>query len=260
MDLDGSQSFSLTSFVNRVNVHLLVFDSSAASCRSVVLEITKKATEFMFREKSALHPRNTLQAAKVHNCLLDCHYDMWTRFPVLPAVQRQTKTQAMQKEKLLLFVTNDIHYPFSLYFSRMIRTFEQKTRKPIGNELHSISVNATTLESFKDEILADVEQNISRYRSGEWLVDLLCLIPIHIAIARDNRFIPLKDGVSSAAYEKSLLGAEMSAVVDSISFGWYEPILQSYMSTKVSSCTELGSWNIAHRQPTPARESCLLNG
>ena len=67
------------------------------------------------------------------------------------------------------------------------------------------------------------------------MVDLFCLIPIHIAIARENRFIPLKDGVWAPDTEKALLGAEMGRIVDTLSFGWYESIFQSYMAMKVSA-------------------------
>ena len=45
--------------------------------------------------------------------------------------------------------------------------------------------------------------------------------------------MPLKDGVSSAEHEHSLLGAEVSQIVDAISLGWYESIFQSYMAQKV---------------------------
>ena len=65
------------------------------------------------------------------------------------------------------------------------------------------------------------------------MVDIFCLIPIHIAIARENRFLPLKDGVWSLEAERALLGAEIGRIVDSLSFGWYESIFQSYLSTKV---------------------------
>ena len=46
-------------------------------------------------------------------------------------------------------------------------------------------------------------------------------------------FLPFKDGVSSAAYEHSLLGAEVTQIVDALSLGWYESIFQSYMAQKV---------------------------
>ena len=59
-------------------------------------------------------------------------------------------------------------------------------------------------------------------------------IPIHIAITKENRFIPFKDGVSSAELEKSLLGADVGRIVDNLSFGWYESLFQSYMVSKVA--------------------------
>ena len=74
---------------------------------------------------------------------------------------------------------------------------------------------------------------VSRYLVGEWLVELLCLIPIQIAVCRGNMFVPLADGVLSSDLERSLLGAELGKIVDKLSFGWYESIFQSYLATKV---------------------------
>ncbi|KAH9023376.1 hypothetical protein EDB85DRAFT_2184321 [Lactarius pseudohatsudake] len=79
----------LTSIVNRDNIHLVGLDLNSRTCRSVVLDITQKATEFTFQERrlkaSSLHVNQT-----IHNCLIDCHGDVWTRFPVVPAVKRRT--------------------------------------------------------------------------------------------------------------------------------------------------------------------------
>ena len=74
----------------------------------------------------------------------------------------------------------------------------------------------------------------SEFRAGEWLVDLLCLIPIHIAVAQNDRFVPLKDGVHSSEFERTLLGATVEQVTDRLSFGWYESIFASYMASKVN--------------------------
>ena len=82
-------------------------------------------------------------------------------------------------------------------------------------------------------------QEVSHFKAGEWLVDMLCLIPIHLAVARDNRFVPFKDGVWSLELERSLLGATIEQVIDSLSFGWYESIFQSYMSKKVHMATSM---------------------
>ena len=230
VDLDSAL---LTSIVNRNNIHLVGLDLNTRSCRSVILEITRKATEFTFQERrskaSSRHCKQT-----VHNCLIDCHGDVWTRFPVVPAVKRHTITSSSQRrQKTLLFVTDDHQRPFSSHFSDIISAFERTSRKPTGDELKSIVVSARPFPSFSKDFLSSPDWPVSRFRAGEWLADLLCLIPIHIAITHENRFVPLKDGVVSPQLEKSLLGAEVNRIVDSLSLGWYESIFQSYWASKV---------------------------
>ncbi|KAF8119658.1 hypothetical protein EV363DRAFT_1495120 [Boletus edulis] len=53
--------------------------------------------------------------------------------------------------------------------------------------------------------------------------------------AKNNRFVPLKDGAYSPDLERSLLGADVNRIVDSLSFGWYESLFQSYMASRVVS-------------------------
>jgi len=186
----------------------------------------------MFQEKGVKHGCSD---STVHNCLIDCHIEVWTRFPVVSAVRRQTITSSSKRHpKMLVFVTDRNHQSFASYFSGMIEMFERTTQKPTGDELRGIQVSAITFDSITTELAAD-QWRVSRFRAGEWLVDCLCLIPIHIAITKENRFIPLKDGVSSAELEKSLLGAEVGRIVDSLSFGWYESLFRSYMASKVFS-------------------------
>ena len=230
VDLDAAL---LTSIFNRNNIHLVGLDLDSQSCRSVVLDIAQKATEFTFQEGrskgSSRHGKQT-----THNCLIDCHRDVWTRFPVDPAVKRLTMVSPSQRrKKTLVFVTDDHRRPFSSYFSNIISAFEKTSRKPTGDKLNSISVSARPFSTFVPKFLSSPDWPVSRFRVGRWLADMLCLIPIHIAIARENRFLPLKDGVISPALEKSLLGAEVNRIVDSLSFGWYESILQSYWASKV---------------------------
>jgi hypothetical protein len=227
------ESALLTSIVNRSNIHLVGLDLDSGSCRSVVLDITRKATEFTFEERGSKGPSSHGKQT-VHNCLIDCHKDVWTRFPVVAAVRRQTITTSSQRQqKTLVFVTDDHRRPFSSHFSDMISAFEQTSRKPTDGELTSIKVSARPFPSFTQEYLSSSDWPVSRFRAGEWLADLLCLIPIHIAITQENRFVPLKDGVLSPQMEKSLLGAEVNRIVDSLSLGWYESIFQSYWATKV---------------------------
>jgi hypothetical protein len=236
----------LTSIISRNNIHLIGLDLESRSCRSVILGITRKATEFTFQERRSKAPSGHGKHT-VHNCLIDCHADVWTRFPVVPAVKRRTITSSSERQqKTLVFVTNDDRRPFSSHFSDIIHTFERASRKPTGDELRGISVSARTFPSFAQRFLSSPDWSVSRFRAGEWLADLLCLIPIHIAITHENRFVPLKDGVMSAQLEKSLLGAEVNKIVDSLSLGWYESIFQSYWASKVRV-----SLSICLERPSP---------
>ncbi|KIJ64834.1 hypothetical protein HYDPIDRAFT_111462 [Hydnomerulius pinastri MD-312] len=222
-----------TSLISRTSVHLVTLDFSAHACQSYVLDITRKVTEFMFRERGVRGPslRNTNTTA--HNCLIDCHSEVWTRFPVLSAVQRETiSSSSLRSPKTLVFVSDRDFPMFAPHFADMIHTFERTTKKPTGDVLKSIRVSAASFVVFSKELCGNTSWNVSQYRAGEWIVDILCLIPIHIAITKENRFIPLKDGVYSPDLEKSLLGADVNRIVDSLSFGWYESLFQSYMASK----------------------------
>ncbi|KAI0302831.1 hypothetical protein B0F90DRAFT_1809754 [Multifurca ochricompacta] len=224
---------TLTSMVSRGRIFLLGLDIEAGFVKSIAINITKKLTEFMFKENSGKNASDNGARLTLHNSLLDCHAEVWSRFPVLAAVKRRTVTSSSErKPKSLTFIANNHSQPFESYFSDLIQTFERTTRKPTGDELRRIKVSAIRFESFRDKVLLESEWDASRYRVGEWLVDVLCLIPIHIAVCRENRFVPLADGVLSADLERSLLGAEVSKIVDKLSFGWYESIFQSYLATK----------------------------
>jgi hypothetical protein len=160
--------------------------------------------------------------------------EVWTRFPVVPAVKRRTITSLSERRpKSLTFITENPSLPFASYFSDLIQGFVKATRKPTGDELRGIKVSSSGSESFHSKTAFDPSWDVSRYRVGEWLVDLFCLIPIHIAVCRENRFVPLANGVISADLERSLLGADVNQIVDKLSFGWYESIFQSYMASKV---------------------------
>ena len=231
----------VTSMVSRGRVFLLSFDIDAQCVNSVAIGITRKVTEVIFQEKGSRNASKNGTGSTQHNNLLDCHKEVWTRFPVLPAVKRRTITSSSERcPKSLTFITESPTLPFASYFSDLIQGFVKATRKPTGDELRGTKVSAIDFESFRDKTTFDPSWNISRYRVGEWLVDLLCLIPIHIAVCRENRFVPLANGVISADLERSLLGADVSQIVDKLSFGWYESIFQSYMASKVCPPTSVG--------------------
>lgn len=232
----GSSTIVLTSMVNRNSIHLVGLDPVDGRCQSFALDISRKVTEFTFKEKGVKGSSSQAQThATAHNCLIDCHSDVWTRFPVVPAVQRQTMQSSSRVERRLTFFTDYAHDRFAPHFADLIRTFELRTKKPTGDVLKTTRILTTLIEQFVSDIGTGIDWDVSQFHLGEWLVDVLCLIPIQVAVTRDNRFLPLRDGVMSAELEKTLLGADVGRIVDSLSLGWYESIFQSYMASKVST-------------------------
>ncbi|TFK93593.1 hypothetical protein K466DRAFT_91996 [Polyporus arcularius HHB13444] len=220
----------VTSFFASSNVHLMSLDRDENLLRSISLTITRKDTEFSFREEGDRLGSRPGDQTQIHNSLVDCHAELWTRFPVVPAVRRATTTSsfALRRPRCLTFVSDESRKPVATHFAALIQTFERTTRKPVGDELKNIYITSVDHSTF----FSALPFVSSTFCAGEWITELLCLIPIQIAMTKDNQFIPLKDGVWSTDFETSLLGAEVAHIVDSISFGWYESIFQSYLATK----------------------------
>jgi hypothetical protein len=220
--------------VDRRRIFLMGLDTNSGSVQSVAIKITNSRTKLMFRENDNGDAPNNGMCHTLHNSLLDCHAEIWSRFPVVATVERRTLTSLSERQpKSITFIAENHSQPFESYFSDLIRTFERTARKPTGDELRLIKVSAKEFSTFQDEVIKNSDWDVSRYLVGEWLVDLLCLIPIHIAVCRENRFVPLADGMLSSDLERSLLGAKVTEIVDKLSFGWYESIFQSYLATMV---------------------------
>ncbi|KAG8795909.1 hypothetical protein FRC12_008164 [Ceratobasidium sp. 428] len=217
----------VTSFEGRNRIHVLSFSTERKAMVSTALQVKQKITEFSFRSNKS-QSTSTI-AETVNSCLLDCHMEVWTRFPVVPAVLRSTLVLSHGREpRRLIFASQGKLDEADSYFARMITKFEQTTRKPMDGPLSTISVAASSASP--RALVQDFA--CSKFLLGGFVVELLCLIPLHLAITRDNRFIPLKDGVWDPVHESSLLGADVPTIIERLSLGWYESLLQSYMATK----------------------------
>ncbi|KDQ16740.1 hypothetical protein BOTBODRAFT_53828 [Botryobasidium botryosum FD-172 SS1] len=239
----GATSFSITSYAHRSCVHFLCLCPESQKCWSYALDITKKVSEFSFRANgNGEGGQSNLDKAARNNCLIDCHADVWSRFPVVAAIKRSTLTSAGRCPPSIVFATDRDHDQYTRYFDNLIRAFERTKRKPTNHLLDDIQIHASPLLSLKTHGL---HSGVSVFKFGEWFVELFCLIPIHIAITSSNRFIPLKDGVYSSDYERSLLGADVGKIIESLSFGWYESIFRSYMATTpVKVVTSMGEQSV----------------
>jgi hypothetical protein len=153
----------LSPIANRNNIHLICLDIDSRSCRSVVLDITRKATEFAFQARGS---KGLLRHGKqtIHNCPIACHKDVWTCFRVVAAVKRQIITSSSQwRQRTLVFVTDDHRRPFSSHFKDMITDLERTSRKPTGDESKSIQVSARTFPSFVQDFISSPDWPVSRF-------------------------------------------------------------------------------------------------
>ncbi|KAI9455179.1 hypothetical protein BJY52DRAFT_1224795, partial [Lactarius psammicola] len=168
---------------------------------SIAIDITKKVTEFMFKEKGNKHTPNTRPTQAQQGL------DTLPRSPSREAPHNH-HSLSERRQKTLTFIAENHTKPFASYFSDLVQTFERTTRKPTGDELSGIKVSAAQFRPFWDRELS----------ASDWM----CLAII----------CSLGEWVLSAELERSLLGAEVNQIVDKLSFGWYESIFQSYLALK----------------------------
>lgn len=169
----------VTAMVNRSSVHVMSLDTSNKACSSLALDITKKITDFTFREHGGAGSSKGKSANTLHNCLIDCHEDVWTRFPVLAAVQRQAilSSDGRCTPKLVFVVDREEHHQhISPHFLEMKHRFHQKTHKPLSSDLKNLEVIAQDFNQF----LHSPDWDKSTFCVGEWLVSIICLVCIPV--------------------------------------------------------------------------------
>ena len=142
----------------------------------------------------------------MNNCLIDCHAEVWTRYPVWSPIRHETFPGSQHQRRSITFICTQRPEAFKPYFDDMIRDFERSTRKPTNRQLANIDVKGVSTNI--------LETHVSQIQAGDWLATLFCLIPIHIAITSQNRFIPLKDGVLSSKFEDGILGFDVSQIAN----------------------------------------------
>ena len=165
----------VTSMVNRANIHVISLDTTSKACSSLALDITKKITDFTFREHGEVGLSKRKSANTLHNCLIDCHEDVWTRFPVLAAVQHQTILSSHGRcSPKLVFVMDgrEHHQHVGPHFLEMKHRFHQKTHKPLSNDLRNMEATAQDFDQF----LHSPDWDKSVFCVGEWLVNIICLV------------------------------------------------------------------------------------
>jgi hypothetical protein len=160
----------ITRLEGRGRNHVISFSNATHSVSSVALQVKQKTTEFSFRSDRG--DSKTAAVETFNNSLIDCHFEVWTRFPVVPAVSRATLSAVSRQPRKLAFRSSASLGELGDYFARMISTFERTTRKPMDGSISSMSVFSTV------DGEASFAGGISEFLLGSFIVELLCLIPL----------------------------------------------------------------------------------
>jgi hypothetical protein len=162
----------VTSFEGRDRIHVLSFSSDTKTIESTALRIQRRSTAFGFHADQTETGDDVVET--INNCLVDCHVEVWSRFPVVPAVPRATLSSRGRASRQIIFVSPASMDQLIEHFAQTIELFKDETRKPVGKVLETISV---VTSSDPPAMVVDAVPG-SSFGLGGFIAELLCLIPI----------------------------------------------------------------------------------
>ncbi|CAH1771459.1 3102_t:CDS:2, partial [Entrophospora sp. SA101] len=83
---------------------------------------------------------------------------------------------------------------FEKYVVSMFNELKKKTKKP-ASILKHFKTTVTTFSELDIEENDFISKHSNKYQLGDFVIQLSCLIPIQIAVAKNNQFQPLRDGI-----------------------------------------------------------------
>ncbi|CAI2161648.1 17233_t:CDS:10, partial [Funneliformis geosporum] len=178
------------------------------------------------------------------NGFIDSYKLMFEKYPIDSCIDIE------QNKPLSLHIVLDILHDkdieeystkFEDYILEMFKDLKRETNKP-QTILKKFSIFVTTFQELDIVNLIHAKRKrIANIQLGEWIIQLSCLIPIQIAVAKNNQFQPLRDGLS----ENGRLGFDdgyrpVDSIARNISFGWYEGILKYFGDRQVKVVSSMG--------------------
>ncbi|CAB4410523.1 unnamed protein product [Rhizophagus irregularis] len=243
-----SLEFLQISCINNRQTHLISFDLQNGCLNSLLVKITLEKAQFRFqkcmRKKSLAIRRTKL------NDLINTYKLMFEKYSIDSCINPE------QNRPLSLTIVLDIDIDddyddiedygekFEEYITRMFKNLKHSTKKP-ASILKKFTSSVITFKELDVENENFQKKFSSEYQLGEWIIQVCCLIPIQIAVTRNNLFQPLKDGLSSN--ENYLIelddghhGHHVDIIAKNISFGWYEGVFKHFGNKKVKVVSSMG--------------------
>ncbi|KAK4689286.1 hypothetical protein P7C73_g826, partial [Tremellales sp. Uapishka_1] len=234
LDLQQVDDFCFLTIHSTDHVYLVHMSAENAGITIQRLVVANSAASSQLHATAGPRLANEKKRSHHDDPLLGSFYDLWDRYPVVAAIERDNLSSRREARSVTLVGEEhlgDISATFNALWKRMIASFKLDTCKPTRNVLENIVTRTGTLQSFH------LVQTISEFKFGEWLVEMFCLIPLHLAVAKDNKFIPYRNGRDDVEWEKRLLGQNVATIASTITLGWYEAILSGYLVNRVSFWT-----------------------
>ncbi|CAJ0851085.1 9440_t:CDS:2, partial [Entrophospora sp. SA101] len=131
---------------------------------------------------------------------------------------------------------------FEKYVVSMFNELKKKTKKP-ASILKHFKTTVTTFSELDIEENDFISKHSNKYQLGDFVIQLSCLIPIQIAVAKNNQFQPLRDGLSSNEHDVDFdveYGCRFDGIAESISLGWYEGIFKHFGNRQVKVVSSMG--------------------
>jgi hypothetical protein len=193
------------------------------------------------------------------NSLIGVYRLMFWKYPVENCVDSEQNRPLSLKIVLDVDDENIEEYreKFDDYITEEFEYLRRSTKKP-----------ATILKKFSTSVITFQELDIKfqgkyspEYELGEWIIKLCCLIPIQIAVVRDNLFQPLMNDYKQVEFDKGY-GLHVDSIAKNISFGWYDGILKHFGDKKVKVISSIGgksyakSFMLNHLIGTSFDETC----
>ena len=114
---------AVSSVGSRNSTHIIFMVPQHNFCWSLYVRIPRKSSEYVFRSNDDDNGSTVDVKRTVNNSLIDCHSEVWTRFPVYAPICRETTEAAVHAPRSITFVSSAPSTSFAPYFSKMIRDF-----------------------------------------------------------------------------------------------------------------------------------------
>lgn len=176
------------------------------------------------------------------NYLIDVYKLMVEKYPIENCIDPQQNHPFNLKIVLDIDETNDIEEYTERFENYVIESLRHSVKK-FAAILKKFSVPVITFQELDIDDVRFLSKYSSYYDLGEWMIKLCCLIPIQIAVTKNNSFQPLKDGLSwdegRVEFDNGY-GHYVDSIAKSISFGWYEGIFKYFGNKKIRVVSTMG--------------------